>query len=194
MKNPIYKPKGATQRKSITSHGYVVVRLPNHPKAFGSGYVYEHRLVMEGVIGRLLEHHEIVHHIDGNKRNNSPDNLALVGSIANHKAEHRHPGSSLRMPGENNPVIKCACGCGELFLKYDGSGRPRRYCIASHGMRKTVAQIAPDRTIVNVFPGVRAAGKATGIDPSTIGETCRGQRKRAGGFMWEYVDNSQESL
>lgn len=40
--------------------------------------VHEHRRVMEEKIGRKLCPDEIVHHIDGNKRNNSPENLQLV--------------------------------------------------------------------------------------------------------------------
>ncbi|MFJ5716562.1 HNH endonuclease signature motif containing protein [Neobacillus sp. NPDC093127] len=37
-----------------------------------------HRLVMEYTLGRKLRPHEIVHHIDGDKWNNHPDNLELV--------------------------------------------------------------------------------------------------------------------
>jgi len=33
--------------RSITSHGYVIIKMPNHPYAMKSGYVYEHRLVAE---------------------------------------------------------------------------------------------------------------------------------------------------
>lgn len=38
----------------------------------------EHRLIMESILGRELSADEIVHHIDGNKWNNDPDNLMVV--------------------------------------------------------------------------------------------------------------------
>lgn len=43
----------------------------------------EHRFVAEDIVGRKLKADEIVHHIDGNKRNNSPDNLQIMT-----RAEH----------------------------------------------------------------------------------------------------------
>ena len=40
--------------------------------------VYEHRLVAEQMISRPLERDEVVHHIDGNRTNNSPENLVVM--------------------------------------------------------------------------------------------------------------------
>ena len=42
-----------------------------------------HDLLMEQLLGRPLKPSEVVHHIDGNKRNNSPENLQLL-----ERAEH----------------------------------------------------------------------------------------------------------
>lgn len=39
---------------------------------------HEHRRVMEAYLGRILNRNEIVHHIDGNKHNNSVENLIVV--------------------------------------------------------------------------------------------------------------------
>ena len=43
---------------------------------------------MEDYIGRPLEKNEIVHHIDGNKQNNSIDNLYLCKSTSEHRQIH----------------------------------------------------------------------------------------------------------
>jgi len=66
--------------------GYVRVYAPDHPDA-RNNTVFEHRLVMEKVLGRYLEADEIVHHIDGNKSNNDPANLALTRQ-GDHISQH----------------------------------------------------------------------------------------------------------
>jgi hypothetical protein len=73
----------------------------------------------------------MIHHIDGDRTNNEPENLEVVTSNAEHLFKHRHPDSNRQKPGEENPVIECACGCGEKFQKFDSLGRPRKY-ISGH--------------------------------------------------------------
>ncbi len=63
--------------RCMTTKGYVVVRVPDHPHATNRGYVLEHRLVMEEKLGRYLSSAESVHHINGIKDDNWPDNLEL---------------------------------------------------------------------------------------------------------------------
>lgn len=119
--------------RTIASNGYVLIRCPEHPNADRRGYIYEHRMVASQKLGRPLKTSEIVHHIDGNKLNNSPENLSVEESIAAHQYRHRTSQKNLRLPGEENPIIECACGCGKTFCKYDGTGRPRRF-ISGHNL------------------------------------------------------------
>ncbi len=65
--------------RHVSSGGYVKVWAPKgHPAAQGNGgYVAEHRLVMERALGRYLERHETVHHINGDTQDNRLENLQL---------------------------------------------------------------------------------------------------------------------
>jgi len=58
---------------------YWYLYKPEHPFAMhGKRYVAEHRLVMEGLVGRYLLANEDVHHLDGDTDNNAPINLHLI--------------------------------------------------------------------------------------------------------------------
>ncbi len=114
--------------RASSQDGYVLIKVGvDHHLADVRGYAYEHRLVMDEKIGRRLKPREIVHHIDGNKTNNSFNNLDVVASVAHHRYEHRVHDRGRRIPGEDNPEISCACGCGVALLKYDVYQRPRRF-------------------------------------------------------------------
>lgn len=58
--------------------GYIMIRIPDHPRARNNNlYVFEHILVMEDVLGRYLFLDENVHHVNGIKDDNRPENLEL---------------------------------------------------------------------------------------------------------------------
>lgn len=67
--------------------GYILVRAPKgHPGARHDGSIYEHRLVMEEHLGRVVYPEEVVHHINGVRDDNRIENLQLRRS----RAEHGH--------------------------------------------------------------------------------------------------------
>jgi hypothetical protein len=76
---------------SITRDGYVL--LP--------GGMREHRAVMERLLGRKLTKGEVVHHIDGDRLNNTPENLELLPSQAVHRKLHTGRPATCTAPGCN---------------------------------------------------------------------------------------------
>lgn len=64
------------------NNGYRVLYYPDHPAAQicenWKGWVYEHVMVAEEMIGRRLRDEEVVHHLDGDRTNNRYSNLLVL--------------------------------------------------------------------------------------------------------------------
>lgn len=75
--------------RRVLKEGYVKVLRPVHPNADAAGYVLEHRLVMADLLGRPLRANETVHHRNGNRADNRPENLELWAS-------RHHPGQKIQ--------------------------------------------------------------------------------------------------
>ena len=86
-----------------------MITVPGHPRANKHGYVREHLVVMEKKIGRPVLKTESVHHIDGDKTNNHPDNLGLFATHSEHLL-HEWANGTLRKTnlGKHHPSYKVA--------------------------------------------------------------------------------------
>jgi hypothetical protein len=80
-----------SKRKIDKNIGYVRVYCPEHPEANTRGYVYEHRIIAEQMIGRRLKKGEIVHHKNRIRWDNRKENLEVMDAIehAKHHAKER---------------------------------------------------------------------------------------------------------
>lgn len=93
---------------TINEQGYRLIKAPvGHPLARKSGYILEHRLVMERHIGRTLLESEIVHHLNEDKLDNRVENLALTDHSEH--ATHHHTGQWVQP--------KTCPTCGKSFRK-----------------------------------------------------------------------------
>jgi hypothetical protein len=99
--------------RQVTKRGYVVVFVDSKDPMIGmvhthttsgSGYAFEHRLVVARHLGRILHGDEEVHHVNGNRADNRLENLQLRTK-----------------PHGNGVVLRCQ-KCGSYDVKAEPVG------------------------------------------------------------------------
>ena len=146
--------------KTVKKGEYVYAYVPDHPYCTKNGYILEHRYIIEQHLGRLLSPNEVVHHKDGNKKNNNIDNLEIMSNSEHSKFHNRGKGRKFCL-------LKCPW-CGELFkLPYNHSFLQKKnklHCnccsnecrgklssnIQHHGLSKTL-EAAISENLVSIY-------------------------------------------
>lgn len=73
--------------KTITTDGYNCVVAKDHPYS-QNGFIKEHRLIVEKLIGKILPKNAVVHHVNGNKTDNLNTNLVVCENNSYHLLLH----------------------------------------------------------------------------------------------------------
>jgi len=163
-KNGLYTRKGKMLKKLINSKGYYVVNLR---KNCTHKIQTIHRIIAETFISNK-NNYPCVNHIDGNKLNNSLDNLEWCTYSHNIKEAFRL--------GLNKYTYK------ENFNPYYWKGKKG----IEHSKSKQVNQYDLKGNLLNKWGSITEASEKTGINYAYISLACNHKRKCAGNYVWRF--------
>lgn len=151
--------------RSTTVCGYLFFVDKDHPLAYKSNHrVYLHRHIASIKLGRWLTKEEHVHHIDGNRKNNSPENLLIVDSVS-HGLIHAKDYAKERTCKE--------CGAKYLFTHH----RSKSYCSKECSNKRKKTKIiwpSPEEIHKMIWrKPTRDVAKDLGISDKAIEKFCK---------------------
>ena len=158
--------KGIERKPQKNRKGYLYVTLSKHSTSYTK---LIHRLVAEAFIPNP---HNLpqVNHIDTNKTNNNVSNLEWITELDN----IRHA---------------FANGCFKKFSSKQLESVKNNLKKANEIRKIKVVQLLGNR-LINIFDSLVDAAKYNNINNSShISSCCKNERKKCGGYNWEYYND-----
>ena len=166
------KRRALTARHQPRIQAYKTIYAPENSSSYKSrsnqGWIKEHRFVAEQMLGRPLRRDEIVHHKDGNKLNNSPDNL-MVLTNKEHSLLHK------RLQAKTELVEDRCLDCNKLLTNKHIDSSRRRRCRSCYARFKKKPIPLTKEELYNLVwsvPAVQLA-KRFGVSDTLIKRWCR---------------------
>lgn len=163
----------------MSGNNYIDIYMPDHPRARkNSGNILEHRLKAEEYLGRALKEEEVVHHEDGDRTNNSKENLYVFRDLSSHTRFHM---TGERFKDEEGVwysyptiTIKKCRSCGEEF---ESENKNRKFCgkeCTNQGNRKVKNRPRKEELeeLLNTYPFTKV-GEIFGVSDNAIRKWCK---------------------
>ena len=151
-------------------NGYEMVYMQSHHRADSTGCVYEHIIVAERKLGRLLKNGECVHHLNGIRNDNREENLIVFKTIGDHTAFHN--GCEIELKGDVYiaKMDKNICpNCGNI--KY----RRAKLCIYCNSIMQRKVERPSKEELFELIKTMQFTqiGKMYGVSDNTIRKWCK---------------------
>lgn len=91
---------------------------------------------------------------------------------------------------DENPRNNCVDNLEWCTPKYNCNYGTRNQRCMEKVIKKPVRQLSLGGKLIRIYPMIKDAMRATGIDETQIGRVCKGKNKTAGGYKWEYVEEA----
>lgn len=157
--------------------------VPGHPRETVDHQVYKHILIAEQKLGRFLLPGETVHHIDGNKINNSENNLLVFDTHEDHARFHALGPKAILIKKDNGAWIcskqeTCCIDCGTKI------SRDKQRCVSCYRkFQHNGQEVVCDK---NKIP-IQGYGKC---DRATLKSLIRNNSFTNIGKMYDVSDNA----
>ena len=146
----------------------------------------EHRVIMEEALGFKLSNEFVVHHINGNKKDNRLENLAVMTCKA-HSMLHNQKYSLtkkcivcgkefLPAPSKRNRAKVCSIECK---IKHDKENAAKK--------NKPINQLSLNGELVKTWASATEIQNTLGYFGSNINKCCKGKINTYKGYIWRYA-------